>query len=159
MEDACILDHEGVAHCCRKCKPCKWWSWTFMLDYVAVVFLFIATIVVKFCWEPYEMYVPTTEITTAVVDSQGNTQNVQQQIQIDEHVMFPAVKESLPTAVLFVVIFVCALVVFGFAQLLILPFRLCTPHSPPHQQPHSKHNNNTHAVLIPLKQSGTGGTS
>lgn len=127
MEEPCILDHEGVAYCCRKFKPCRWWSWTFVLDYVGVCVLFVMTLVVKFCWEPYEMYMPTTEITTAVVDSQGKTQNVQQTVQIDEHIMYPAVKEALPTAVFFVIIFVCGLVVFGFAQLLIFPFGLFPP--------------------------------
>ena len=123
----CILDNEGVAYCCRKHTACKWWSWTFVIDYAAVVVLFVVTLVVNKCWAPYLMYEPTVNITTALVDSEG-VHNVEQTVHIKEQMLYPVVKQALPAAVFFGVIAGCCIAVFVFAQVCVLPFSLLSHH-------------------------------
>jgi len=109
-EDSC---HKSEAK--GKC----WWSPLFIIDYVIVVILLLMVLVLKKTANPYHMYVPTVNITTAVLDSQGVPHNVVQTIDIDQTRHFPAVKETLPIILAGIIFVVVCAFCWGFSQLFL----------------------------------------
>jgi len=93
----------------------------FIIDYVVVVVLLGCALGFKFFLNPNHMYVPTVNITTAIVGSDGIPRNIVQTIDIAQDRQFPMVKETLPT-MLAGVIFGCVCVLCWVLSQLLLRF-------------------------------------
>jgi len=107
--------------CGRKKEGKCWWSPLFIIDYIVVVLLMATVPIFKLKFEPYRMYVPTVNITTAVLDSEGVPHNVVQTIDITQDRQYPAIPEALPTlyaGFVFVLIGVASWII---GQVVLLP--------------------------------------
>jgi len=104
---------------CAKKQGACWWSPLFILDYVVVVILFVLALVFKLVVEPYRMFVPTVNITTALLDSEGVPHNVVQTIDITQDRQYPAVPEVLPTVRAGIVFVGVCVLSWGLSQLVI----------------------------------------
>jgi len=111
---------ENESNKCEKKKEGHcWWSPLFIIDYVVAVVLLLLVLLVKLTVEPNRMYVPTVNITTAVLDSQGIAHNVVQTIDIAQDRQYPAVKETLPTALAGVIFGVVCVICWVVAQVVL----------------------------------------
>ena len=122
MEDDMYEDESSA--CCgekRERKGVCWWSPLFVVDYVTCVVLLVAALLLKLLVNPHHMYVPTVNITTALVDSEGNVANVVQTIDIAQDRQYPAVPETLPVGLAGAVCGLTALAAFVLAQLAVRP--------------------------------------
>jgi len=110
--------YEDETNSCDKSKKkghC-WWSPRFIADYIVAVLLLIISVILKKTVDPYHMYVPTVNITVAVLDSQDVPHNEELTIDIAQDRQFPAVKEALPTVIAGVVFGAVCIVVFLLSQ-------------------------------------------
>jgi len=110
--------------CRKKTGGPGWWSHLFIFDYVAIFILRLISGIVGTYTDPYVMYVPTTNITTAVVDSSGVPHNVVQNINIAGDVQYPEAGESLSNFLIALILSLCSLFCWLFSQLVFL--RLAT---------------------------------
>jgi len=97
-------------------KGACWWNCLFIFDYCVAVALLVFALIMKLTVNPYHMYVPTVNITAAVLDSQGVPHNQVIPVEIDQTRQYPAVKEALPTVVAGVVFGAVCIFVFFFSQ-------------------------------------------
>jgi len=115
--------YESESNKCEKGREGKcWWSPLFIIDYVVAGLLLLMVPVLKLNVEPYRMYVPKVNITTAVLDSEGIPHNVVQTIDITQDRQFPAVKETLPTLIAGIVFIIVCLFCWLLAQTLLRAF-------------------------------------
>ena len=98
-----------------------WWSPLFVVDYVTCAVLLVAALLLKLLVEPHRMYVPSVNITTALVDSEGHVANVVQTVDVAQDRQYPAVPETLPVALAGAVCGLTALAAFALAQVLVRP--------------------------------------
>jgi len=113
---------ESEENKCQKDKGHCWWSPLFIIDYAVSILLLIIMVVLKRTANPYHMYVPTVNITTAVLDSEGVPHNVVQTIEIAQDRQYPAVKETLPTALAGVVFGCIGVFCWVFSQIVFRCF-------------------------------------
>lgn len=118
-------EDESSACCGKERKGVCWWSPLFVVDYVTCVVLLVAALLLKVLVNPHHMYVPTVNITTALVDSEGRVANVVQTLDIAQDRQYPAVPETLPVGLAGVVCGLTALAAFVLAQLAVRP---CAAH-------------------------------
>jgi len=108
--------HEDERACYPKNGGRGWWSYLFIIDYVSMFLLSLISGIIYTCTEPHDMYIPTVDITTAIVDSSGVPHNVVQTINIAEDVQYPYKAETVP-AITASLILVCSVAFcWGFSQ-------------------------------------------
>jgi len=110
--------HEDESNSCtKKSGAACWWSKFFIVDYAVIIVLFIASLVCKKTINPYRMYVPSVNITAAVLDSQGVPHNEEINVDIAQDRHYPAIKEALPiliAGIVFVAVCVAVLLISQF---------------------------------------------